>query len=213
MKLLKYLFAAVLALSLATSAKNLDQKYVQYRLAKAEVELIFPDGATCSGTWVGSHTVLTAEHCFTGEARIHERESFDDGEHEVSLSGHVPTTIRHIETDGSDHVLATVDESAPTLGLPVVQLESLKQGTEITVIGHPGGRANAQLEFGTVTGWDDFQKKHCTVLDLSSFPGVSGEALVDWRGRILGVVSFASERGESLAIPLDFSPAQLSSIK
>ncbi len=52
------------------------------------------DGGTCSGTVIGSHAILTAEHCVTNE-------------HTISMGGKT-LTIRKTLRDGNDHVILLV---------------------------------------------------------------------------------------------------------
>lgn len=62
------------------------------------LHMTFPDGAgKCSGTAVGPHLLLTAEHCLVDATSL-------------SLNGE-QVAVKKVYRDGNDHVLVVVDKT------------------------------------------------------------------------------------------------------
>jgi hypothetical protein len=136
------------------------------------LKLAFNDG-TCSGTVVGTHTVLTATHCF-------------DGANTLAIDGK-PVQVISLTSDGNDHTLvlvsATFDHVA-RLGLTPSVGEIVHQW------GNPGNLID-MYRSGEVYGNAVLGGKDSTLVGLNGFPGDSGSGLFNKYGLLVAVVSFA----------------------
>ncbi|HEY5849627.1 MAG TPA: serine protease [Lysobacter sp.] len=161
--------ALVLLLALLTGCGGC-ASVPDYNDAKASVvRLEFPGGGVCSGTAVSKTTVLSAAHCF----------HVDSGD--MSVNGK-DVTFKVIANDGEDHVLVTVDK--PFAVWARMAIRKPAQGDVVFVHGNPAALKDILLT-GRVSGrWDDL-----LLLDLNAWYGVSGAAVFNEDGQIIGVVS------------------------
>lgn len=149
----------------------------------------------CSGTAVGRRTVLTAGHCIK------------DDDKAILVNGTL-VGILNIERDGADHALIevtiTFPKAAKVVGAP-------KQGARVHWYGQPMGLADIYGE-GVVVG--HHQGK--ILLDANFWFGVSGSALLNEHGDVVGVVS--GILGQQIyklgfAYPFAFTDEQWAAIK
>lgn len=174
----------------------------------AAVRLSWLDGGLCSATAVGSHTLLSAAHCFDGATAGL-----------VRVNGTL-TTFTVVADDGKDHVLLHVYDRQgyiAKIGRPA------KRGQMLSLIGNPLGFYSL-LRMGRVAGWDDDKvdcpdgKTKCRVMlsDLETAGGDSGGGYFNARGEVVGVHSgTASYLAWALAYsyPLEFTAEQLALIQ
>lgn len=137
---------------------------------KATHRLQFDDGI-CSGTAVGSHTLLSAQHCFTGRHAL-----FIDG---------VPAAVLYIVPDGADHVLvivsATFADFAQVGAAPV-------QAQHVHYWGNPAGLFDIYRE-GYVSGYAVADGRNFLLIDTNAFYGDSGAGVFNAGGQVIGVIS------------------------
>lgn len=202
---MRAVFAAVLFLLCACASANVPDyagvKDTTLRLMQRQ-----DDGTLiCSGTVIGHHLVLTAEHCIAG------------GLDHFTMNGRT-VGITQVTSDGNDHVVLTTDlyfEHVATFG------PAPKQGDLIFTHGNPAGLANI-LSIGYVAGfvdtWSPTAQDHyrdVMILDSADWHGCSGAAIFDAKGRIVGVVNseypWPRVDGWHLmaGFGLEFTPAQL----
>ena len=188
----------LLALLLLASGTACAYPAPDYAAAKAATLRIEMPGGVCSGTAVGPHLVLTAEHCASG------------GTEGWKVGGRTARILK-VVSDGNDHVLLTTDlyfkHTAKFGARP-------KQGDILFVHGNPGGFAD-MLIIGHVAGWADTRYGAALIADMNCWFGCSGAAMFDRHGRIVGVVnaSYSSDPQNrwrlTAAFPLGFGPADV----
>ena len=122
---------------------------------------------SCSATYVGPSTLLTASHCFKAGDKL------------VSISG-TTAAILHIEHDGADHALVKVTSSSAKWA---EMGPELAQGEEFEFYGNPISMRD-QYRRGYVTG----VQADKVMLDARLWLGDSGAGLFR-NGRVVGVVS------------------------
>lgn len=147
-------------------------------------------GGTCSATFIGPRTILTARHCIATDAGV------------LNIDGE-RAGFALLADDGKDHVMLRVTVKRDRWAM---QGESPKQGDEVFKRGNPLGMEDVLL-VGRVAGWT---KDGSMLIDGSGWKGDSGAALFDRKGRIVGVVSaIGGERAFYLliAFPLRFTEA------
>lgn len=121
----------------------------------------------CSGTAVGPHTLMTANHCFlTGDLK--------------RVNGHPVRAGKRVKLS-ADGVLVDVDMTFPKYAKrgprPV-------QGQRVRFIGNPGGNADVYREGYVARAWTDG-----VVIVAPVCKGDSGAGLFADDGRVVGVVS------------------------
>ncbi|HZF98261.1 MAG TPA: trypsin-like peptidase domain-containing protein [Pseudoxanthomonas sp.] len=136
---------------------------------KDAVRVIEFDAASrsCSATYVGPSTLLTASHCFRAGDKL------------VSINGTIAGIV-HIEHDGADHALVKVTTPAPVWAEVGPEL---RQGEDFEFFGNPLDMRD-QYRRGYVTG----VKADKVMLDARLWLGDSGAGLFR-NGRVVGVVS------------------------
>lgn len=183
--------SALLAVLLALSVMPLDPSGVA--IASSHT-LAFADDATCSGTAVGPHTILTAAHCTTAPL--------------TQIDGHAVKQA-WVLRDKTDHALIGVDMTfahvANHLGKP-------HQGEHVVMVGSPAGQPNI-LVIGVDSGRDS--DPTADLYDMRTFFGDSGAGIFSPGGEIVGVQSGVrvwSEQGVTLTLavgyPLSFTHVQ-----
>lgn len=217
-KITSTLLLIALIVAGAHSTIELNRIRVEHALVRAQVSLSFTDSA-CSGTYVGHNTVLTAEHCL-GTSETHdpsfEQSSGDPVKLFVSINEGRMFPVKHVEYDGADHVLLTVDAYSPNY-LRIDQSNYFRNGEPVVAAGHPGGRSAVEIERGAFIGREILREDGFAPVDswdLAGQPGDSGEALVDPdTGLVKAVLSMGGVQNILLTIPLNFTAQQLTSIK
>lgn len=166
---MKFALAALL-LTLAGCAGNPIAK------AHSSTVLLAMDDGTCSGTVVGPHTVLTAEHCLVGA-------------HRLAIDGN-PVKVVSVTLDHSDHALVRVDRSFPAWaqvgGSPVY-------GEPVFVLGNPGVLRD-MYRHGYVSGHHMLKGMDVTLYDLNGYYGDSGSGIFNDSGELVGVVSVMQQQ-------------------
>lgn len=138
---------------------------------KAAVHLEMNGEASCSGTVISPHAILSATHCFVGLK-------------ELTINSKVVSVVKQID-DGHDHTILVLKE---TLDNPA-QLGPKPDVTDIVfVFGNPGPFVHLFRE-GRVSGTADDGKGVTTLYDLNGWFGDSGSGIFDSQGRLVGVVS------------------------
>jgi len=148
------------------------------------------EGGVCGATAVGVRTLLSAAHC------VHK----DD---KVVLVNGTAVGIMRMEFDGADHVLIVVTATFPHVATLTY---APKQGDKVRWYGNPIGIPDVYGE-GLIVG----QFEGRILIDGNVWLGVSGSALFNERGQIVGVVS--SVLGSEIyklgaAFPLRFTAKQ-----
>lgn len=159
---------------------------------------------SCSGTAIGPHAILTAEHCLTDTK-------------EMSINNVEIKPIR-TDLDGDDHAIIL------TNSLTFKKWVHFRKnrpgvGDQVFIFGNPG-RLKDLLRIGIISGYvtylGDITPKDAdtTLYDFNGFYGDSGSAIFNTKGEIVGVVSFLfhqeAEHGEQFhmmaSLPLLFDP-------
>jgi hypothetical protein len=169
----------------------------------AVMRLDFDDGV-CSGTAVARHTIISAAHCF--EDVENELGFVTPPPPSMKVAGY-PAKILAVVFDGNDHALVKVDlEFDNYLRLAKVP----PVGERIHYWGNPAKIDNVYRE-GYVTSYHLGEM----VMDVNGFFGDSGAGVLNWRGQLVGVISFIHPKEHqglvfSLmgASALEFTPLQ-----
>lgn len=160
----------------------------------AAVRLELPGGGVCSATAVGTHTLLSATHCFEAHAGVMKV----DGKE----AGYVI-----VADDGNDHVLVRMtarQEHIAEFG------PKPAQGAEVFIHGNPMAIADL-LRVGRVAGWNE----QGMLLTGQFWKGDSGAGILDRKGRIVGVISGMLSQQIwyiTVAMPMNFSAEDLAKI-
>lgn len=195
---MRALFAVlVLFVSLLPSACDARPPFER---ARATVYRIETGVGQCTGTAVGPHTLLTAEHCGVSlPGRL--------------LVGDTLADVQAITFDGTDHVLVRV---SMTFKRWSIRGPEPRPGAAVFLIGHPEGLGNT-LRRGYYCGWEERSPANGTdpmadLYDIEGGHGDSGAAIFDNDGRIIGVLSGGYVPTEHfrliVAFPLGFTPEQ-----
>ena len=152
----------------------------------------------CSGTAIGPHAILTAQHCFRDSNQIRL-----DADKE-------PTTILAAFVDGNDHVIYLVNREFKVW--VSIDQRKLSAGERVHFWGNPGMstdilRTGVFVKIGLIPEVSSRVKLQIFILPV--FRGDSGSGLFDEDGNIVAVLSMGDESAHEWSIPLAFSPAQL----
>lgn len=159
----------------------------------ATLRLSFDDDGFCSGTAVGTRTVLTATHCLNGG--------------ELQAINGQAVTVTHVEEDGKDHTLLWVDMEFPR---PAKIAGKLEQGDEIEFWGNPANIPD-QYRKGVVSG----PVMDAVLLDINGWKGDSGAGVFK-DGKVVTSITGIYQRdsfGLMITFPLAFTEGQLALIK
>lgn len=154
----------------------------------------------CSGTVVGPHAILTAQHCLRDSAFIRL-----DAEKN-------PIRIMAALFDNNDHVIYIVDRTFTTW-TPIVQRE-LVVNEPVHFWGAPGKNSDVYRigyfqKMTTMKELDPDGKFQFQLFILPVFGGDSGSGILDESGNVIAVVSMADTSADNLDLPLAFTPGQL----
>jgi len=168
--------------------------------ARNAAVLLSMDDGTCSGTKIGPHAILTAEHCLSGTQHL----SVDN----------VPVEVLGVTLDGHDHAIVRV---TATFGQWARVDPYVYQGQEIFNLGNPG-ELRDMFRHGWVAGEQVIDGKLIYLLDFNGFFGDSGSAIFDDQGEVIAVTSELYRQTAPggwmkimAAFPLAFSSKQLES--
>jgi V8-like Glu-specific endopeptidase len=154
----------------------------------------------CSGTVVGPHAILTAQHCFADSNTIRLDSEKD--------------TVRIVAAliDGNDHVIYLVDRTFKMWAS--INERTLVSNEPVHIWGAPGHNSDVYRS-GYFTGYvtekdlDPALKVQFEKFILPTFGGDSGSGVFDENGSIVAVTSFGDKSAEGLDVPLAFTPDQL----
>ena len=169
---------------------------------KAAVKLTFDDG-TCSGTVIGSHSILSATHCFVGAKSM-------------AVDGK-PVQVLQLISDGNDHTIAVVGATYTHIA-PFGP--AAKVAAHVHIYGNPANFVDLYRN-GRVYGNEVVDGRTVTLWGLRIWLGDSGSGVFDNRGRLIGVISFMytfADIGTPVTnmaggFPLAFTPQQLAQVR
>lgn len=151
------------------------------------------EGAGCSATAVGPHTLLTAGHCL-----IPSREITIDSDTAKVVS---------VDFDSNDHLLIRVDQTFKAY-LPISP-RALAEDETVHMWGNPG-RSRDVYRIGK------FERVEDGTLNLFLMPGGpgdSGSGIFDVNGKLVAVLSVGNQSGEVGGFAIDFTPEQIAAIR
>ncbi|TPG50181.1 serine protease [Rhodanobacter glycinis] len=170
------------------------------RVHKATV-LLTIDNGTCSGTIIGPHAILTAEHCLTRTKTL----AVDS----------VPVEVLSVVLDHRDHAIVRV---LTTYKHWVEVKPEVYQGEEIFNLGNPGNLRD-MYRHGYVSGYAVIAGQMLYILDYNGYFGDSGSGIFSMDGKLVAVTSvldlqlspngFIKVMG---AFPLMFTKTQLDEV-
>lgn len=134
------------------------------------------DNGTCSGTVVGPHTILTAEHCLTDT-------------HTLAIDGQ-PVAMVRVTLDHHDHALVRVNA---TFSAWVNRGATEGQGQAVFVLGNPGDLKD-MYRHGFIAGQSRVKGVTVTLYDLNGYYGDSGSGIFNDQGDLIGVVSVLEQQ-------------------
>jgi V8-like Glu-specific endopeptidase len=154
----------------------------------------------CSGTVVGPHAILTAQHCFFDSNLIRLDAEKD------------PIHIVAALIDGNDHVIYLVDRTFKSWAS--INERMLVPNEPIHIWGAPGHntdvyRSGYFVKYSTIKELDPELKVQFENFILPIYPGDSGSGVFDENGSIVAVTSMADTSADSLGMWLAFTPDQL----
>lgn len=161
---------AIAGLAVATCDAGPLQKARSTQVALSTVE----QGNLCGGTAIGSHTILTAEHCVV----FAEGEIFVDGQ---------KAGLKVIAKDGNDHVFLSTTltlKNIAKMGPPP------QPADRVYLWGRPHGVEKILYREGYYAGdVIDPMGKTWQVYDLEIINGDSGSGIFDSKGRLIATLS------------------------
>jgi len=154
----------------------------------------------CSGTVVGPHAILTAQHCFF-DSNLIRLDSEKD-----------PIHIAAAIIDGNDHVIYLVDRTFKTWAS--INERTLIPNESVHIWGAPGHNSDVYrsgyfIKYDTEKDLDPALKVQFENFILPTFGGDSGSGVFDENGNIVAVTSMGDKSADSLDVPLAFTPDQL----
>lgn len=154
----------------------------------------------CSGTVVGPHAILTAQHCFF-DSNLIRLDSEKDPIHIVAAI-----------IDGNDHVIYIVDRTFKTWAS--INERPLIPNESVHIWGAPGHNSDVYrsgyfVKYDTEKDLDPALKVQFENFILPTFGGDSGSGVFDENGNIVAVTSMGDKSADSLDVPLAFTPDQL----
>lgn len=194
----------------ATSPASAGRPGQAAALASKTVALINPDsdGAYCSGVWISSNAILTAQHCIDGdkvgdvELYVVQSDVYPDGSAEPKDS--VIGRVAKLVAQDKGHDLALLQAEAPPDHMSAALASNVRQGDYAQTMGQSLGLLWWSYSNGTVAA--------VRVLDLGlgpvkwvqtttpTSPGNSGGGLFDEYGDLIGICHGYFPRGENLNI-------------
>lgn len=144
--------------------------------ANSSAVLLTLDDTTCSGTIVGPHAILTAEHCLEDSKPL-------------AVDGR-QVAVNKVLLDKHDHALVLVDQGFrqwATMGIEP------SQGDTVFVLGNPGALRDMYRK-ATVSGYDVYHGKTITMYDMNGYPGDSGSGIFNADGQLVGVISLMNQQ-------------------
>ena len=154
----------------------------------------------CSGTVVGPHAILTAQHCFLDSNLIRLDAEKD------------PIHIIAAIIDGNDHVIYLVDRTFKTWAS--INERKLVPNESVHIWGAPGHntdvyRSGYFVKYAPEKDLDPTLTMQFENFILPIFGGDSGSGVFDENGSIVAVTSMGDKSADSLDVPLAFTPDQL----
>jgi V8-like Glu-specific endopeptidase len=154
----------------------------------------------CSGTVVGPHAILTAQHCFMNSNLIRL-----DAEKE-------PTVIVFAFIDGHDHIIYMVNRTFKTWA--IINERKLIPNESVHLWGSPGRhgdvyRAGYFDKYDSKKELDPELKVKFEAFILPVYKGDSGSGVFDENGSVVAVTSMSDESAGGLDVPLAFTRGQL----
>jgi hypothetical protein len=223
-RVMRTLYAVILCLaSLLTGCQK--PQFYQPRFAPVSIQrkathlILFENNhrvtGACTGTAVGPHAILTAEHCDDG-AGASNTISLDLATHEYH--------IRERFKDGRDHIIYRLDGPAFE-DISVIHERAAKEGEYVHYYGDPEGAYPPKLFTGIVKHSDDpselTRKSGMRYYTLDSYPGCSGSAIYAVDGSIIGLITYGNSETAfdgleripgAIGFELNFSPKVLAKI-
>lgn len=167
MRIAAFLLAAVMALAGCGA----------HHTHALSVHLVAGD-ASCSGTIIGPHAILTATHCFDGVP--------------IKVDGET-VRIRGRLDDGADHTIIMLDKTYPRWARVG---NAPRQAQHVYYYGHPGGLIDQYRE-GRVSGKSSDHGRIFTLYDINGWFGDSGAGIFNDDGELVGVVNVLVSTGGS----------------
>lgn len=152
----------------------------------------------CSGTAIGPHAILTAQHCFLDSNLIRL-----DNDKE-------PTKIMAALVDGNDHVIYILHKDFSEWS--EVNQRSLVTKEAVHIWGAPGHskdvyRTGYFVSLSAIKDIDSTFKFQKFILPV--FGGDSGSGIFDESGNVVAIVSIGDKSAEEISEPLQFTDLQL----
>lgn len=141
--------------------------------------LLTMDDGTCSGTVIGPHAILTAEHCLTSTKTL----AVDNKLVEV----------RKVTLDHADHALVILNV---TFTHWAERGTSPYQSESIFNIGNPGDLRDMYRR-GYVAGNQVMRGRKVTLYDTNGYYGDSGSGIFDEDGRLIAVTSIIYQQADN----------------
>jgi S1-C subfamily serine protease len=158
----------------------------------------------CTGTAIGPHALLTANHCDPKDEAVSVYIDWSTETHKIISSA----------SDGRDHLILLIDGS-PLTNIEKVAVTTAKIGEHVTIYGVGGGAYPPVVKQGVITDCQDpSDADHdagvwCS--SLHSIPGDSGSVVYNDKGQVVGIVTYkdnATEPSGTIGFALNFTEKQ-----